>query len=40
MAEDLTKILTEKMDDETLSKMPAWLKTLRDNYRKNRINYD
>jgi hypothetical protein len=34
MNENITRILTEEIDDETLSEMPLWFRTLRDAYMK------
>jgi hypothetical protein len=38
MDENVTSILTEEMDEETLSEMPLWFAILRENYlRKKRL---
>lgn len=34
MDNDFAKVLTEEMDEETISKMPEWLKRLRDGYHR------
>jgi hypothetical protein len=34
MNKDLTRILTEEIDEETLFQMPLWFRILGDNYRK------
>lgn len=34
MNENITSILTEEMDEDTLSKMPSWFGILRKNYRR------
>jgi hypothetical protein len=34
MDEDIASLLTEEMDEETLSKMPLWFRMLREGYRK------
>jgi hypothetical protein len=34
MDESIASILTEEMDEETLSKMPLWFRILRKNYRR------
>jgi len=36
MDENITSILTEEVDEETLSKMPLWFRALRANYQKRR----
>jgi len=33
MPEDLTEVLTEEVDEEVMSKLPAWLRRLREAYR-------
>jgi hypothetical protein len=35
MAEEIIEILTEEIDEATLSKMPLWFIKLRQNYRRN-----
>jgi hypothetical protein len=34
MGENVASILTEEMDEETLSKMPLWFKIIREGYRR------
>jgi hypothetical protein len=34
MDENIASILTEEVDEETLSKMPLWFRMLREGYRK------
>ena len=34
MDEDIVSVLTEDLDEETLSKMPSWFRALREGYRK------
>jgi hypothetical protein len=39
MDEKIIRILTEEMDEETLSQMPLWFRTLRDSYMKTNGNH-
>jgi hypothetical protein len=34
MDDNVIRILSEEIDEETLSKMPLWFRILRDNYQK------
>jgi hypothetical protein len=37
MNENIASILTEEIDEETLSKMPLWFRIIREGYRKTPV---